>query len=148
MTIVTCPQCSGEDLELVRALEPSGRIIRCLSCGHKWQRGAERDASSSARAPKEDPTIVFDSDDAGYLEWARKNSFGYVINTTRPPSASYLVLHEAGCYHITVEDHRMHGQPWTGNDQMKVCSRSKHSLREWAQKTLGGELERCQTCAP
>jgi hypothetical protein len=37
--MVTCPSCGGEDLELVERLGGSARIIRCIRCGHQWQRG-------------------------------------------------------------------------------------------------------------
>jgi hypothetical protein len=37
--VATCPACSSEDLELVERLTGDERILGCLSCGHRWQRG-------------------------------------------------------------------------------------------------------------
>ena len=37
--MVACPRCGEDDLELVRQLEGTARIIRCRNCGHEWQRG-------------------------------------------------------------------------------------------------------------
>jgi len=34
-----CPACSSEDLELVERLTGDERILGCLACGHRWQRG-------------------------------------------------------------------------------------------------------------
>jgi Zn ribbon nucleic-acid-binding protein len=37
--MVVCPECRADDLELVRRLQGTARIVRCLNCGHEWQRG-------------------------------------------------------------------------------------------------------------
>jgi Zn ribbon nucleic-acid-binding protein len=37
--VATCPACSSEDLELVEQLTGDERILGCLACGHRWQRG-------------------------------------------------------------------------------------------------------------
>src|SRR4030067_866000 len=34
-----CPQCSSLDLDPVQRLGGSAMILKCLQCGHQWQRG-------------------------------------------------------------------------------------------------------------
>jgi hypothetical protein len=44
---------------------------------------------------------VFQDDDAGYLAWVHQHPDGFVVNTERRPSPSYLMLHRADCAFIT-----------------------------------------------
>jgi hypothetical protein len=44
---------------------------------------------------------VFQDDDGGYLAWVQQHPDGFVLNTERHPSSSYLMLHRARCAHIT-----------------------------------------------
>jgi hypothetical protein len=37
--MIVCPRCRGDDLELVGKLQGTARIVRCVRCGHEWQRG-------------------------------------------------------------------------------------------------------------
>lgn len=39
LRVVTCPTCGSDDLDLVERLAGDARILRCLQCGHQWQRG-------------------------------------------------------------------------------------------------------------
>jgi hypothetical protein len=37
--VVTCPKWGSDDLDLVERFAGDARILRCLQCGHQWQRG-------------------------------------------------------------------------------------------------------------
>jgi hypothetical protein len=39
----------------------------------------------------------FVDDDPDYLRWLTHHSSAFVLNTTRRPSAAYLMLHRANC---------------------------------------------------
>jgi hypothetical protein len=43
----------------------------------------------------------FVDDDSGYLGWIASHPEGHVLNTTRSPSAAYLMLHRTTCWTIT-----------------------------------------------
>jgi hypothetical protein len=45
--------------------------------------------------------LHFVDDDPGYLGWVAAHPAGYVVNTTRLPSAGYLMMHRATCPTIT-----------------------------------------------
>lgn len=78
----------------------------------------------------------FIDDDPGYLAWLRDHPTGFVINSTRHPTASYLVLHRAECWTINGTPSR--GVSWT-TDLRKVCADSKGDLAAWARSEVGGE---------
>lgn len=83
----------------------------------------------------------FVDDDASYLSWIADHAGSFVLNTTRSPSASYLMLHRANCWTIT----RL--QPtattFTG-DYSKVCG-ERSELEAYAQ-TLGATASACGHC--
>ena len=60
----------------------------------------------------------FVDDDPGYLDWVARHPDGFVINTGRTPTFSYLMLHRARCGTITGRPAR--GTTFTG-DYAKVC---------------------------
>lgn len=37
--MVTCPKCRSDDLDLLERLGGNARLLRCNSCGNRWQRG-------------------------------------------------------------------------------------------------------------
>jgi hypothetical protein len=83
----------------------------------------------------------FVDDDPGYLDWVARNPYGYVINTGRTPTASYLMLHRAGCGSITGRPAR--GSTFTG-DYAKVCG-DRVELEGFARQ-LGGRAQPCGLC--
>ena len=87
----------------------------------------------------------FKDDDGGYVRWVQENPSGFVVNTSRNPSASYLVLHRATCHTITGT--RTAGPRWTA-DYIKVCSLHRMELQVWAQQKVGGMLTPCPFCQP
>jgi hypothetical protein len=86
----------------------------------------------------------FVDDDQGYFSWLRRNPWGYVVNTPRTPSPSYLMLHLSTCQSISQLGGK--GTTFTG-EYRKVCSSELSELRNWAMR-VGGELKRCGQCEP
>jgi hypothetical protein len=60
----------------------------------------------------------FVDDDPGYLGWVARHPDGFVINTGRTATASYLMLHRSDCGTITGGPAR--GSTFTG-EYVKVC---------------------------
>ena len=80
--------------------------------------------------------VVFDRDDEGYLERVDRHPDGYIINSYRPPKASYLVLHRATCFFmttVTTGRGRRSPMPWTGNAYSKVCGTRTGDLIAWSR---------------
>ena len=88
---------------------------------------------------------IFIDNDPGYAEWLDRNPDGWVTNTTRAPSAGYLVLHRATCH--TIRGNPPRGSTWTA-DFIKVCSEDLNSLHDWARRATGGALKPCGRCRP
>ena len=89
----------------------------------------------------------FMDDDAGFMKWIDANPDGYVLNTTRSPSASYLLVHRAGCGHLRRRDAR---QVDKTRDYIKICAADLASLQRWADRHFSGHpsFRRCGTCRP
>ncbi len=85
----------------------------------------------------------FVDDDDGYIRWLRSTQDGWVVNSTRKPSPSYLILHRATCWTITGKPSR--GSLWT-KDYLKKCSSDRQELETWARQ-IGGRLRACKFCA-
>ena len=86
---------------------------------------------------------TFVDDDTGYREWIYTHLSGYVINTGRTATASYLILHTTLCDHIAPAA----GSHWT-RDYIKVCSDSRASLDAWAHSSFGMFPTPCSNCEP
>lgn len=146
--MASCPSCSSMDLDPVEG--GASREVRCRACGHAWVLGggAVGEVRYPARPANAAAVTLFESDDEAYIRWSARHAGGYVINTYRPPSATYLYLHQAGCFHITVPDASYTSQSWTGNEYMKACAMRRLDLEEWARQNFGREPDRCKDCAP
>jgi hypothetical protein len=83
----------------------------------------------------------FVDDDRGYLDWLAQHPDGFVINTGRTPTATYLVLHRAGCGTINGKPAR--GTTFTG-DYAKVCG-ARRELETFGRE-LGGQAQPCGLC--
>lgn len=66
----------------------------------------------------------------------------FVVNANNPPTASYLVLHKASCRDICSEKRTN----WTTGQYLKVCSQVLKELENWAETSVGGELQACKHC--
>ncbi len=67
---------------------------------------------------------------------------GYVINTDRPPNASYLRLHRSNCRSISGTP--APGRAWTVTST-KICG-TGHELEEWAQRQYRTSADPCPAC--
>ena len=96
------------------------RRLRDLALGVR--RSERRRRQADGAAVKE-----FCDDEAGYLDWVRRNSGGWVINAGRNLAPSDgLVLHRATCQQITTI-------PPHTKKYIKFCSTDRSALLEWAQ---------------
>jgi hypothetical protein len=86
---------------------------------------------------------VFKDRDADYLEWCRDHPSGFVVNTTRSSSPSYMKLHRASCWTVIRLFGR--GRQLTG-PYIKVCAMSRQDLESWATRHQG-VLDPCPLCA-
>jgi len=66
-----------------------------------------------------------------------------LLDFARNPTASYLRLHRATCFHI---------QRWEGKRltdlYIKICSDEKDDLAAWALAKVRGTLNPCRSCNP
>lgn len=83
----------------------------------------------------------FIDDDPGYIRWLTGHSAAYVLNTTRRPSAAYLMLHRANCWTITKLQPR--ATTFTG-DYSKLCG--GWDELESCARALGGTAQTCGHC--
>lgn len=86
---------------------------------------------------------TFTDDDHGYGRWRWAHPHGYVISTSRPPSASKLTIHVANC--PTISGDPPGGGTWTGSS-MKVCAPTIDELSRWAHETVDADPVACGTC--
>ncbi len=71
---------------------------------------------------KNDNISEFVDNDIHYLRWLKNHSEGYVINTTRSKSSSYMVLHRSICPLISEFSKRRKVGGFTERDYIKICS--------------------------
>jgi len=83
----------------------------------------------------------FVDDDSAYLNWLAAHPESFAINTTRTPSATYLMLHRATCW--TINRLQPQATTFTG-DYSKLCG-SKSELESEAH-SLGGTAQPCGHC--
>ena len=83
----------------------------------------------------------FVDDDSGYLSWLADHPESFVINTTRTPSAAYLMLHRATCW--TINRLQPQATTFTG-DYSKLCG--ARSELEAKARRLGGTAQSCGHC--
>ena len=86
---------------------------------------------------------VFIDNDEGYLAWLASNPDGWVINSHRKPSPSYLRLHRSP--RPLTGGVPANGRSWT-NGYRKTCG-TEAELRAWALGEVGGVAVPCSRCA-
>jgi hypothetical protein len=89
----------------------------------------------------------FQSDD-DYYRWLANNPRGFVLNTWRPFSAKYVVLHGAWCRHISEPSHENEPGGFTERDYVKVGAADIESLREWSAQHGRPDPSECSHCKP
>lgn len=92
----------------------------------------------------DEDVVLFEDDDAGYLQWSRRHPGGFVINALRG-SFDDPVLHRAECWSITrhIGDHK----DWT-RQFVKLCAEEIGALRMWSYQRFGRPPRDCQHCDP
>ena len=50
--MVTCPNCSSDDIDLVEKRADGTRLVRCDGCGHQWPRGEPRPVKNQTPHPE------------------------------------------------------------------------------------------------
>jgi hypothetical protein len=94
------------------------------------------------------PVIQFQNDDE-YRRWLDENPSGFVVNTTRPPSPDYMVLHAASCGYLREPSHETEPGGFTERGYTKVCAPDIESLRSWVEvngrqnRSFSNECSRC-----
>lgn len=84
---------------------------------------------------------VFGNDDEGYRNWLEAHPNGFVLNTNRSPTASYLMLHRANCTNGILN--------WRHENPTRVytkwCSVDRREVEAQARQ-VGGELTEASCC--
>jgi hypothetical protein len=90
--------------------------------------------------------VTFIDDDTGYLAWIAAHPDGYVVNTHRTRTQSYLILHRSRCH--TISGRPARGATWTEGNYSKVCCADRTALVDWLERSVGVAPQPCGTCAP
>jgi hypothetical protein len=99
-----------------------------------------------SKGEREPMATTFKDEEAAYGRWLNSNPHGYVVNTTRSPSAAYWILHRATCGSLRLQPN----QSARTGEYIKVCSTSIDDLRQWARNSVEAraELHACGLCKP
>lgn len=89
--------------------------------------------------------IIFEKDHE-YLEWLEQNNQGYIVDTTSPPTSTFLMLHHAACTGVTGGEAGDVVFTYTGEESVKICSTSLDELRTWAANWFNVNLVHCELC--
>ena len=119
-------------------------LRRRASGGSKFvrERDALRTTPAAPSPPEEGLEVFFDAHDPDahgkFLRWRERSRGGYVISRRSPSDA---MLHRTYCGHFE------HGDKSASLTRtMKVCSRSRRELEDWAREYVRGRLKRCRSC--
>jgi len=83
-----------------------------------------------------------DEDDS-YPEWLAKHPEGFVLNSYKNPTRSYLIPHRAAC--PTINGTPANGRSWT-RDYKKVYADTEAELVQWASPI--GPPRHCRAWGP
>jgi hypothetical protein len=89
--------------------------------------------------------IVFEADDEAYLAWLASHPKGFVLNSYRPPSPDYLVIHRASCSWMrelasTAQYHTV--------GYIKVCADKAKDIHGYALASFQNLPTPCSQCHP
>ena len=88
--------------------------------------------------------ILFLDEERAYLYWVAHHRAGFVLDCSRKPTKSRLVLHQATCPEIkTSASKRTH---WTTGRHMKACALDREALIAWAGEQAHAEPTLCPAC--
>lgn len=88
---------------------------------------------------------TFDRQDREYVAWRDAHiEDGFIINSLRPPTSSYIRLHRASCR--VLQGAPANGVNWT-NHYIKTVSTRREDLEAWVAATFpGGAIWECGMC--
>jgi hypothetical protein len=89
--------------------------------------------------------IIFEKEHE-YFTWLEQNSLGYVVDTTSPPTSTFLMLHHAACAGVNLTDGNDAAFTYTGEESVKICSSSLNELKIWAAGWFNTNLVHCERC--
>jgi hypothetical protein len=89
--------------------------------------------------------IIFDKEHE-YFTWLEHNILGYVVDTTSPPTSTFLMLHHAACAGVNLADGNDAEFTYTGEESVKICSSSLNELKNWAAGWFNTNLVHCERC--
>lgn len=90
---------------------------------------------------------VFEDNENGYQTWLAENPNGFVLNTERPPTPKYMILHTAQCKTISETSPHVRSDPFTSGDYLKVCATNPDDLRPWMKSKGAAEFTKlCSKC--
>jgi hypothetical protein len=90
----------------------------------------------------------FIDDDNTYQQWAQTHQRGFIINTTRSKSPSYMVLHRATCEHIRIYSAKRPYGAFTERTYIKIAAETKAELHNWARAHGCSKLSDKCSCTP
>lgn len=89
--------------------------------------------------------IIFEKDHE-YFAWLEQNNHGFVVDTTSPPTSTFLMLHHAACDGVNLSGDDDGAFTYTGEESVKICSSSLTELRMWAAGWFNANLVHCEKC--
>lgn len=91
--------------------------------------------------------IIFQKQEAAYLNWIKAHPGGFVLNTRSKLSPDYMMLHRASCKLVTGYLGKAKAGGFTERGYRKVCADSLEPIQYWV-KSGGGSLSTCAHCSP
>ncbi|MBF0537641.1 MAG: hypothetical protein HQL03_05215 [Nitrospirae bacterium] len=88
---------------------------------------------------------TFNNDEKGYQAWIENNPDGFVIDSNPNPSTESLYLHTAACRTINPFRRKPKGRN-APKSYIKMCSKNRKDLENWAMRKLRITLKQCQIC--
>jgi hypothetical protein len=97
------------------------------------------------------PIKEFAGNDRSYLDWLARCPSGYVINTDKKKSPTYMILHRANC--IKIGRYLGKGEPggFTERKYVKVFGDTIQELSAWVRangRSDGSFSKKCAFCDP
>lgn len=80
---------------------------------------------------KNNLVLEFINNDSEYLEWIKNHPEGYVINTSKSKTPSYMILHRAYCSLISEYSETRKKGGFTEREYIKVCADNLEMLHTW-----------------
>ena len=95
-----------------------------------------------------DDVIVFDGNDAKYLEWIHDHMNGFVLTSNRSLTPRHTVIHRAHCEKIRILQGAALPGGFTTREYIKVCSMNINALQRWLLiKRSDAKFRECTFCA-